>query len=310
MNSAPADSRTLRIAITGATGLVGSALGPFLSSAGHTVVPVSRRPIAGGIQWDPASGALDGAAWDGLDAVIHLAGENIAEGRWSDGRKAALRQSRVGPTALLASTLAGLSSPPRVLISASAVGIYGDRGDEVLTESSLPADDFLGRLAGAWESAAEPAVGAGIRVVHPRFGLILSPAGGVLERLLTPFRLGLGGPLGDGRQYMSWIAIDDVLRALHHLLDSEMLRGPVNLAAPTPVRNQAFTETLGDILHRPTVIPVPAFALRAVFGEMADALLLASQRVEPATLTASGYRFQYPELEGALRHLLDRETKH
>lgn len=304
----PPASCPLRIAITGATGLVGSALGPFLTTKGHAVVPVSRRPIAGGIQWDPASGSLDGAAWEGLDAVIHLAGENIAEGRWTDARKRELRNSRVGPTSLLAEMLAGLSRPPRVLISASAVGIYGNRGDEVLTESSAPSDDFLGDLAQAWEAASAPAAASGIRVVHPRFGVILSPAGGVLERLLTPFRLGVGGPLGDGWQYMSWIAIDDVLAALHHLLLSDTLRGPVNLTAPTPVRNQEFTETLGDVLHRPTVIPVPAFALRAVFGEMADGLLLTSQRVEPATLSASGYRFRYPELGGALRHLLAVKT--
>lgn len=302
-SSAP---RALRIAITGATGMVGSALAPFLTTKGHTVVPVSRRAIAGGIQWDPASGSLDGTAWEGLDAVIHLAGENIAEGRWTDARKEALRTSRVQPTSLLANMLATLSRPPRTLISVSAVGIYGDRGDETLTESSTTADDFLGQLARNWESAAEPATAAGIRVVHPRFGVILSPAGGVLERLLTPFRLGLGGRLGDGWQYMSWISIGDVLGGLQHLLASDTLQGPANLTAPTPVRNQEFTETLGRILHRPTVISVPAFALRAVFGEMADALLLASQRAEPTVLTAGGYRFRYPELEGALRQLLGR----
>lgn len=297
---------SMRIAITGATGMVGRALAPVLTTEGHTVVPVSRRPVARGIQWDPASGALDGEAWEGLDAVIHLAGESIADGRWSDRRKLELRESRVGPTTLLARTLAGLRQPPTVLISASAVGIYGDRGDEVLTEASEPAVDFLGQLATAWESAAEPAARAGIRVVHPRFGVILSPSGGVLERLLTPFRLGLGGPLGEGWQYMSWIAIDDVLAGLRHLLSTESLHGAVNLTAPTPVRNEEFTETLGRVLRRPTLIPVPAFALRALFGEMADALLLASQRAEPAVLSASDYRFRYPRLEGALRHLLER----
>jgi len=304
VNNVPPASPRLRIAITGATGMVGRALTPCLTTDGHTVVPVSRRAVSGGIQWDPASGVLDGAAWEGLDAVIHLSGESIAEGRWTETRKGALRQSRVGPTSLLAETLAGLSRPPSTLISASAVGIYGDRRDEVLTEASEPAEDFLGQLATAWEMAAEPAARAGIRVVHPRFGVILSPAGGVLERLLTPFRLGLGGPLGDGWQYMSWIAIDDVLAGLRHVLTTESLHGAVNLTAPMPVRNEEFTETLGRVLRRPTVIPVPAFALRAVFGEMADALLLASQRAEPAVLSASNYRFRYPMLEGALRHLL------
>ncbi|MEO8480111.1 MAG: TIGR01777 family oxidoreductase, partial [Gemmatimonadota bacterium] len=218
------------------------------------------------------------------------------------------RTSRVQPTSLLANMLATLSRPPRTLISASAVGIYGDRGDEELTEESATATDFLGQLARDWESAAEPAAAAGIRVVHPRFGLILTPAGGVLDRLLTPFRLGVGGALGDGRQFMSWISIDDVLGAIYHLLAHDAISGPANVTAPTPVRNEDFTNTLGHILQRPTIIPVPAFALRAVFGEMADALLLASQHAEPAVLSGSGYRFRYPELEGALRHLLGRET--
>ncbi len=294
----------LRIAITGATGMVGGALAPMLTAQGHTVVPVSRGPVPGGIQWDPASGALDPAAWEGLDAVIHLAGENLAEGRWTDDRKAALRDSRVGPTHLLATTLAGLARPPRVLISASAVGIYGDRGDGLLTETAPPADDFLGTLGQGWEAAAAPAMAAGIRVVHPRFGIILSSDGGALAKMLPTARLGLGGPLGGGEQWMSWIALDDVVGVLRHLLANDTLRGPVNTVAPTPVRNAEFAAALGEVLGRPAVLPVPAFALRILFGEMADATLLASTRVVPSVLEADGYRFRYPDLRGALRHLV------
>jgi uncharacterized protein (TIGR01777 family) len=296
----------MRIAITGATGLVGRALAPFLTTQGHTVVPVSRRALPGGIQWQPASDRLDAAAWDGLDAVIHLAGENIADGRWSDDRKRALTTSRTGPTALLARTLAALDRPPSVLLSASAIGIYGDGGDEVLTEQSPPADDFLGSLGQAWEAAADPARDAGIRVVHPRFGLILTPAGGVLDRMLTPFRLGAGGTLGAGRQWMSWVAIDDVLGAIHHALATPTIAGAMNVVAPTPVRNSEFTRVLAAVLSRPAILPAPAIALRLVFGEMADALLLASQRVTPSVLQQTGYRFRQPALEPALRHLLGR----
>ena len=293
----------MRIAITGATGMVGSALAPMLTAQGHTVVPVSRRPIEGGIQWDP-SAALDIAAWEGLDAVIHLAGANIADGRWTDDRKQLLRDSRVGPTRRLAETLAALPVPPRVLISASAVGIYGDTGEDVATEATPAATDFLGALGVAWEAAAAPARDAGIRVVHPRFGIILSPEGGALAKMLPTARLGVSGPLGGGSQWMSWIALDDVLGGLRHLLADESLHGPVNVVAPTAVRNAEFAKTLGAVLERPAVLPVPAFALRLLFGEMADATLLGSSRVAPTVLEAAGYRFRFPELEGALRHLL------
>ena len=296
----------MRIAITGASGMVGSALVPFLTAQGHTAVPVSRRPAPGGIQWDPASGTLDAAAFEGLDAVIHLAGENIAGERWTDSRKAALRESRVGPTALLARTLASLQRPPKVLISASAVGIYGDQGDAALSESARPADDFLGRLGAAWEAAAEPARQAGIRVVHPRFGIILTPEGGALAKMLPTARAGISGPLGSGDQWMSWIALDDVLGALHHLLAHSEVSGPVNTVTPSPVRNRDFATTLGAVLGRPAVLPVPAFALKLLFGEMAEATLLASTRVVPTVLESSGYQFRYPTLEAALRHLLGR----
>jgi uncharacterized protein (TIGR01777 family) len=295
----------MRIAITGATGMVGRALVPMLTAEGHTVVPVSRRPITGGIQWDPTR-SLDPVKWEGLDAVIHLAGENIADGRWTAERKRLLRDSRVGPTRRLAEALASLARPPRVLLSASAVGIYGDTGDQVATEATPAADDFLGELGAAWEAAAVPARDAGIRVVHPRFGIILSSDGGALAKMLPTARLGVGGPLGGGSQWMSWVALDDVVGAVYHLLADAALQGPVNVVAPTPVRNAEFAETLGAVVHRPAVLPVPAFALRALFGEMADATLLASSRVAPTVLEASGYRFRFPELAGALRHLLGR----
>lgn len=293
----------MRIAITGASGLVGSALTPFLTALGHTVVPVSRRAMPGGIQWDP-TGPLLPAPWEGLDAVIHLAGENIAGERWSTERKQALRDSRVGPTARLATLLATLARPPKVLVSASAVGIYGDTGEQVADESAPAATDFLGTLGAEWEAAAAPAAAAGIRVVHPRFGIILTPAGGALAKMLLPARLGLNGPLGHGRQWMSWITLDDVLGALYHLLAHDTIRGAVNVVAPTPVRNAEFARTLGRVLHRPAVLPVPAFALRALFGEMADATLLASSRVAPTVLERTGYRFRHPTLEQGLRHVL------
>jgi uncharacterized protein len=295
----------MRIAITGASGLVGSALAPFLTTLGHTVVPVSRRALPGGIQWDP-SRPLDPTPWEGLDAVIHLAGENIAGERWSAARKQALRDSRVGPTTALATMLASLARPPRVLVSASAVGIYGDTGEAVADEGSATASDFLGSLGSAWEAAAAPAAAASIRVVHPRFGIILSPKGGALAKVMLPAQLGLNGPLGSGRQWMSWISLDDVLGALYHLLAHDTIRGAVNVVAPTPVRNAEFARTLGRVLHRPAVLPVPTFALRALFGEMADATLLASSRVAPSVLERTGYRFRHPTLEAALGHVLGR----
>ena len=296
----------MRIAITGASGMVGTALTPFLTAQGHTVVPVSRRALPGGIQWDPEAGVIRAADFEGLDAVIHLAGENIAAARWTAVRKEALRHSRVGPTALLARTLAGLARPPRTLVSVSAIGIYGDRGEEVLTEASSLGHDFLGDLGTAWEAAAAPATEAGIRVVHPRFGIILTPEGGALAKMLPVARLGLNGPLGGGQQWMSWIALDDVLGALHHLLAHEAIRGAVNTVAPGAARNRDFAHTLGHVLGRPAFLPVPAAALKLLFGEMADAALLGSAHVVPGVLEATGYRFRYPTLDAALRHLLGR----
>jgi uncharacterized protein (TIGR01777 family) len=238
------------------------------------------------------------------DAVVHLAGENIAAGRWTERQKARIRDSRVKGTRLLCDLLARYSPPPKALVCASAVGYYGDRGDEILKEESAPGSDFLFDVCREWEAATQTAVERGIRVVNLRIGVVLSPLGGALAKMLTPFKLGAGGVIGSGRQYMSWIALDDVVRAFHFALTNQSLLGPVNAVAPNPVTNRDFTRTLGRVLSRPTVFPMPAFAARLAFGEMADALLLASTRVEPARLLAGSFIFRYPDLEGALRHLL------
>jgi uncharacterized protein (TIGR01777 family) len=298
----------MNVAITGASGFVGAALVPFLTTGGHEVLRLVRRAPKGKdeARWDPERGEIDAAALEGVDAVVNLSGENIAGGRWTGSRKALLRSSRLEPTVLLARTLAGLKRKPKVLVSTSAVGYYGDRGDAWVTEADAPADDFLGRLSAEWESAAAPAASAGIRVVHPRLGVVLSPVGGALGRMLLPFKAGLGGVLGSGTQYMSWIAMDDLVGVIHHLLDRPDLDGPVNATAPGPVTNAVFTKTLGRVLGRPTLAPVPAFALRLAFGEMADATLLSSARVKPERLLATGYRFRFPDVEGALRHVLGR----
>ena len=302
--------KAMKVAVTGASGLVGTALLPFLTAGGHEVVRLVRRaPRAKSeVLWDPDGGVVDTAALEGVDAVVHLAGENIAEGRWTEARKTRLRASRIGPTRLLAEALARLKRRPRVMVSASAVGYYGSQGDAWVSEEDAPADDFLGRLAAEWEAAAEPAAKAGIRVVNLRTGIVLSPAGGALGKMLLPFKAGLGGVVGQGTQYLSWVAIDDLLGIIHHALEGKHLRGPVNAVAPCPVTNEEFTKTLGRVLGRPTITPVPAFALRLAFGEMAEATLLASTRVQPGRLRVTGYRFRFPGLEAALRHLLGRAT--
>jgi uncharacterized protein (TIGR01777 family) len=293
----------MRVAVTGATGMVGTALTRALHTHGHDVLAVSRREVSGGIRWDPARRSVDAGALGAVAAVVHLAGENLAGGRWTPRRKEQLRQSRVAVTRWLAETLAAANGP-RILISASAVGIYGDRGDETLTEASTLGDDFLARLAADWEAAADPARHAGMRVVHPRFGVILSPAGGALAKLLLPFRLGLGGPFGNGNQWMSWITIDDVVSGIAHALATDSINGPVNFTAPDPVRNAGFATALGQALHRPSLLPLPALALRLALGEMADATLLASQRAVPAELARSGYQFKDTRLGPALQRLL------
>ena len=301
----------LRVAITGASGLLGSALGPFLTTGGHRVTPVTRQAKPqDAIRWDPASGAIEVSAFEGLDAVVHLAGENVGV-RWTAERKRRIRESRVNGTRLLAEALAALKRPPRVLVSASAVGIYGDRGDEVLTENAAPTgppSDFFVDLGREWEAAAEPARAAGIRVVNLRFGIVLTPAGGALGRMLPPFRAGVGGPLGGGKQWVSWISVDDAIGAVHHALLTGELSGPVNAVAPEPVTSRTFAATLGRVLHRPALLSAPAPALKLLFGEMAETALLSSQRVSSSRLIASGYSFRHPRLESALRHVLGRSS--
>ena len=300
----------MHIVVSGASGLVGSALVPLLTSQGHRVSSlVRRKPRPGEIRWNPAAGSLDPAALEGADAVVHLSGENVAR-RWTERRKARIRSSRVASTRLLSETLAGLSRPPQVMISASAVGIYGERGDEVLTEESPPGDEgnFLVSVAQEWESAAEPARVEGIRVVHPRFGLVLSRTGGALRKMLLPFRLGLGGRLGSGKQWMSWISIDDAVDIVHRALVDNRIQGPINLTAPEPVTNRDFTRTLGRVLSRPAVFAVPEGALRLALGEMGSTVL-SSTRVLPARLLQAGFRFRHPDLESALRHVLQRGNR-
>lgn len=299
----------MKVLVTGASGLVGSALVPLLTAGGHTVARLVRsppRPSVAEVQWNPETGIREIASLEGMDAVVHLAGENIAGGRWTAERKARIRDSRVTGTRTLCETLARLARPPKVLVSASAIGYYGDRGGEVLRETSAPGLGFLPEVCRAWEEATEPAAQKGIRVVLLRIGVVLSPAGGALAKMLFPFKLGAGGIIGSGQQYMSWIGLDDIIGAIHHTLMTDALQGPVNVVAPRPVTNRDFTKTLGRVLGRPTLFPLPAFAARLAFGEMADALLLASTRVEPARLMAANYAFRHPDLEGALRHLLGK----
>jgi hypothetical protein len=295
------------VLVSGASGLVGSALVPFLTTGGAHVIRLVRstpRPGAAEVYWAPEAGSIATPGLEALDAVVHLAGENIATGRWSPEKKASIRHSRVQGTRLLCEALAQLARPPAVLVSASAIGYYGNRGTEVLREQSCAGTDFLAQVCRDWEAATAPAIEHGIRVVHLRIGVVLSPAGGALARMLVPFKLGLGGVIGTGQQYMSWIAIDDLVGAIHHALSTTTLQGPVNAVAPQAVTNREFTRTLGRVLGRPTLLPMPAFAARLAFGEMADALLLASTRVEPARLLETGYTFRAPDLEGALRYLL------
>ena len=300
----------MNIAVTGSSGFIGRALVPFLTASGHRVTRLARTKPSSERHWafwGPHAGTGDAASLEGLDAVVHLAGENIAS-RWTARKKARILDSRVKGTRLLSETLTRLAKPPGVLVCASAIGYYGDRGEEVLKEDSPPGWLFLSEVCRQWEAASEPAARSGIRVVNTRFGMVLGSSGGALAPLLLAFRMGLGGRIGSGRQYMSWIAMDDLLGAVLHALTTDALHGPVNVVAPNPVTNAEFTKTLGRVLKRPTLFPLPAFAARLALGGMADDLLLASARVAPACLLASGYRFRFPDLEAALRHVLGKSS--
>ena len=294
----------VKVLVSGASGLIGSALLPALQSSGYEVTRLVRSAASGksDIAWDP-SRPLAPESVSGFDAVVHLAGESIV-GRWTDAKKRRVRESRVQGTRNLAEALAATPQAPRVFISASAIGYYGDRGEETLREESSSGSGFLPEVCREWEAAAEPARKAGIRTAQMRFGVVLSASGGALQKMLPPFRMGVGGNIGSGRQWMSWIDIDDVVGAIQHVIKADNLRGPVNVAGPNPVRNAEFTKTLASVLSRPAIFPMPAFAARLLFGQMADELLLASQRVEPAKLLASGYVFQKPELRAALETIL------
>ena len=295
------------VVVSGASGLIGSALRGALEGAGHRMVPMTRSKGGEGIHWDPDAGIIDSGGLEGVGAVVHLAGEGIGNKRWNDEQKAKIRDSRVRGTTLLAETLAKLSKPPKVLLSGSAVGFYGDRGDEVLTESSRPGGGFLADLCVAWEGGAAPAKEAGIRVSYLRTGIVLAGSGGVLPKMLRPFKIGVGGKLGSGSQWMSWVAIEDEVGAIVHLLGDDAPAGPVNLTAPNPVTNGDFTKALGKALGRPTVLPVPKFGLKTLLGpEMAEELLLASQRALPTRLLDSGYTFKHPDLTETLQAALSK----
>ncbi len=301
-------SAALQIAITGSSGLIGRAVTSFLQNRGHRVHAIVRTPpTEHQIGWRPDAGHVDGKRLEGLDAIIHLAGENIADRRWTQAQMTRIQASRVVGTDLLARTLAGLDRPPKTLLSASAIGYYGDAGDRLLDETADAGTGFLAELGQAWEDATRPAAGAGIRVAVLRTGVVLSPAGGALAKMLPIFRTGLAGPLGSGRQWMSWISLDDAVGAINHLLLGDV-SGPVNLVAPTPVTNAEFTRTLASILRRPAFLPVPALALRIAVGRLADEALLASARVHPGRLLEQGYAFHHPTLREALLHVLERPT--
>jgi uncharacterized protein (TIGR01777 family) len=291
------------VVVTGSSGLIGSALKAALERAGHRMVPMVRSEASGAaIRWDPDRGEIDSGGLEGVGAVVHLAGEGIGARRWNDEHKAKVKDSRTRGTSLLAQAMAKLNKAPSVLVSGSAVGYYGDRGDEVLTETSRPGSDFLADVCTAWEAAAAPAQEAGIRVAHIRTGIVLSGRGGVLPRMIMPFKFGVGGKLGSGRQWMSWISLEDEVGAILHLLGDDSLAGAFNLTAPNPVTNGDMTKAIGEALHRPTLIPAPAFALKAALGpEMAAELLLVSQRALPTRLLDSGFSFAHPDLAGALQ---------
>lgn len=299
----------MEIAVTGASGLIGSALIDALEAEGHRVRRFVRGggAISGNIAWDPIAGTIESGGLDGVEAVVHLAGEGIGEKRWNAEQKERIRSSRTLGTALIARSVGAMTKPPRVLLSASAIGWYGNRGDEALTESSSAPEpeDFLSSVCVDWEAAAAPAVDAGIRTVLLRTGIVLTPKGGALGRMITPFRLGLGGKIASGKQWMSWISLEDEIQAILHVLRDDSVSGPVNLTAPAPVTNLEFTKALGKAVHRPTILPTPLAPLKLALGaELITALLVNGQRVLPSALEASGYRFRQPDIASAFASIL------
>lgn len=298
----------MRVLITGASGLIGRALKVYLENSGNEIVPLARKAPSNSNNnqpwWNPEAGELHPDHVAGFDAIVHLAGDNIASGRWTPDKKRRIFDSRVTGTSLLCNTLAACGAPPKVLISASAIGYYGHRGDEILDEDAPAGQGFLAETCLAWEGATQPASETGMRVVRLRTGMVLSGAGGALPRLLTPFRLGLGGPIGTGRAWMSWIALTDMTRLIAHCIQDDSLTGPINAVAPHPLSNLDFTRALARTLKRPAVLPVPPLALRLAFGEMAREVLLASTRVLPARLLAAGFSWEHPEIESALQACL------
>ena len=305
-----APEQPLRVLITGASGMIGSALTVFLESGGHEVVRLVRRtPVSDSeVAWDPSSGEIDLAALEGIDAVFHLAGENIAAGRWTDARRRSILESRVSSTELLCKALQEMRQPPSVLVSASAVGIYGTT-EEPVDESAPVGEGFLADVTAAWERAADPARAAGIRVVHARLGVVLNPLAGLLHKLLPVFRFGAGGVVGTGRQPMSWIGLDDAIGALHFLMINDRAQGPINVVAPEAITNREFTQVLAKVLRRPAWSPVPGFAIRALFGEMGEELMLKGQVAVPAQLTDLGFHWQEPNLEDTLRWEMGKPAK-
>ena len=292
----------MKIAIAGSSGLVGSALIPILQSDGNQITRLVRSsPKPGEIEWHPNQDEVNPQRLEGFETIINLAGENIAGGRWTDEQKRKIRVSRINGTHLLSESIAKMTSKPGAFICASATGIYGDRDDETLDEQSETGGGFLAGVCREWEQATEPASKAGVRVVNLRMGPILARDGGMLSKLLTPFKMGMGGKVGSGKQYISWVALDDAVNAIKLAIDDKSIQGPINIVSPNPVTNEEFTKTLGHVLNRPTALAMPAFAARLAFGEMADEMLLASQKVMPKRLTAAGFQFQYPQLESAMR---------